>query len=115
MPEVNQAYLALIGAIMGGSGLKFVESWLNRSKVKDDSAAEFRNELRVEVKSLREELKSVEAELEKWRAKYYEVYEQLIAAKSELETALRKINGQPQQQQQDPEGLGFNLPRREDK
>jgi uncharacterized coiled-coil DUF342 family protein len=90
MPEINQAYLALIGALMGGSGLKFVESWLNRSKVKDDAASAFRNELRDEVKNLRDELRSVEAEVEKWRQKYYETYEQLIAANSALEVALRK-------------------------
>lgn len=92
MPEINQAYLALVGALMGGSGLKFVESWLNRSKIKDDAATVFRNELRDEVKNLRDELRSVEAEVEKWRAKYYETYEQLIAAKSELEAAQRKDN-----------------------
>lgn len=90
MPEINQAYLALAGAILGGSGLKFVESWLNRSKVKEDIATTFRNELREEVKSLREELRAVEQEVEKWRAKYYETYEELIAAKAQLEAAIRK-------------------------
>ena len=75
---------------MGGSGLKFIEGWLNRSKTKDDAASAFRNELREEVKSLRDELRSVEAEVDKWRAKYYETYVQLIAVQGELDASLRK-------------------------
>lgn len=73
MPEISDAWLALIGAIMGGSGLKVIDSWLSKAKVKDDSAAKFRDELRAEVGSLREELRKAEAEKDEWQAKYYEL------------------------------------------
>ena len=89
MPEINQAWLALIGALLGGSGLKFIEHWLNRSKVTDDSAAQFRQELRDEVKNLREELRKTEEELEKWRGQYYTLMEQFLEIKNELDIALR--------------------------
>lgn len=81
MPEVNQAWLALIGAILGGSGLKVIEYWLNKSKTKDDTATDFRNELRTDIKDLREELRKTEEELEKWRLKYYQLMDEYIKFK----------------------------------
>lgn len=89
MPEISQAWLALIGAVLGGSGLKIMESWLNKSKVRDDAASAFRTELRDEVKNLRDELRKVETDLDNWRAKYYELMEQFLKVKAELDAALR--------------------------
>lgn len=90
LPEIDPAWLALFGALMGGSGLKIIEYWLNRSKVKEDSAMQMRNELREEVRSLREELRTVEDELDKWRGKYYELMDEFMTAKGDLAEALRK-------------------------
>lgn len=81
MPEISQAWLALIGALLGGSGLKVIEFWLSRSKTRDDTAANFRNELREEVKTLRDELRKVETELDSWRAKYYELMDEYVKFK----------------------------------
>lgn len=91
MPEVSQAWLALIGAILGGSGLKFIEHYLSRPKIKDDSATAFRNELREEVKNLREELRKTENELDDWRTKYYALVDDYSKAKRDRDTALQKI------------------------
>jgi hypothetical protein len=82
MPEINQAWLALIGALLGGSGLKVIEHWLNRSKTKDDSATDFRNELRTDIKDLRAELARTEEELDKWRVKYYALMDEFIKFKA---------------------------------
>ena len=90
MPEISQAWLALLGAVLGGSGLKFIEHWLNRSKVRDDAAAQMRVELRDEIKVLREELRTVEDELDKWRGKYYELMDEFMKAKGDLAEALRR-------------------------
>lgn len=91
MPEISQAWLALIGALLGGSGLKFIEHWLSRPKVKDDAASAFRNELREEVKNLREELRKTEAELDVWRSKYYALLDEFSQAKLDRDQALKKI------------------------
>jgi predicted nucleic acid-binding Zn-ribbon protein len=91
MPEINQAWLALIGALLGGSGLKFVEYLLNRSKSKEDAATQMRAELRDEIRGLREELRKVEDELDKWRAKYYELMDEFMSAKVDLAEALRGV------------------------
>jgi len=91
VPEVSQAWLALIGAVLGGSGLKFIEHYLSRPKIKDDSATAFRNELREEVKNLRDELRKTELELDTWRAKYYALLEEFSKAKIARDNALNKI------------------------
>lgn len=91
MPEISQAWLALIGALLGGSGLKFIEHWLSRPKVRDDAATVFRNELREEVRALREELRQTEKQLDDWRAKYYAVMDEFAEAKGQRDRALRKI------------------------
>lgn len=73
MPEISDAWLALIGAILGGSGLKVVDTWLSKAKVKDDSASKFRDELRAEVSALRDDLREAVEEKDKWQEKYYEL------------------------------------------
>jgi hypothetical protein len=90
MPEINQAWLALFAALLGGSGLKVIEYWLNRSKTQDDSAAAMRTELREEVRNLREELRTVEEQLDLWRGKYYELMEEFMKAKGDLSEAMRQ-------------------------
>jgi predicted nuclease with TOPRIM domain len=94
MPEISQAWLALLGAVIGGSGLKIVEYWLSRSKVRDDAASQMRSELRDEIKVLREELRTVEDELDKWRGKYYELMDEFMKAKGDLAEALRKAQSE---------------------
>jgi chromosome segregation ATPase len=103
MPEISQAWLALLGALLGGSGLKIIEYWLNRSKVKEDAAAQMRTELREEIKGLREELRTVEDELDKWRGKYYELMDEFMKAKSDLSEALRRAKNQADEPDQDEE------------
>jgi hypothetical protein len=76
MPDINPALLALIGTIFGGVGLKIVEGFLNKSKVKADIAADIRAELRADVAALREEVRSLTDELDKWKAKYYVLLDQ---------------------------------------
>lgn len=71
MPAKYDALLALAGAILGGSGLKVIEHWLNKSKDKSDMAKDFRNELRTDLIDAKKELDRVEAELDSWKDKYY--------------------------------------------
>lgn len=81
--DISQAWLALIAALLGGSGLKIVEYFINRPKAKQDAAAEIRSELRKEVDALRRELHGVENELDAWKAKYYELVEEFLRFKAE--------------------------------
>lgn len=63
--------IALIAALFGGGGLKFLEHILSRNKEKTDLATQLRDELRTEVGSLRDEMRAVETDLDKWKNRYY--------------------------------------------
>lgn len=92
MSESNQAWLALAGALLGGSGLKFIEHLLNRGKTKDDSATVMRAELREDLKVTREELDRVENEVDEWRGKYYLVVEAYQNLRADLNQAMNELN-----------------------
>jgi hypothetical protein len=82
--NVHEGWLALAGAVLGGSGLKVIEFWLSRGKRHDDEETIIRKELREEVKYLHQELKEVQEELDEWREKYYALREEFIGFRSKL-------------------------------
>lgn len=78
MWPLDPAVIALVGTLCGGVGLKLLEWWLGRSKVKIDEATMIREEQRTELKALREEVRILEAEVDKWRLKYYDLREKQL-------------------------------------
>lgn len=66
-----------MGALFGGTGLKVLEWFLNRGKAKEDVATQLRNELRQELKELRERVDELEAENDKWRARAFKAEEEV--------------------------------------
>jgi chromosome segregation ATPase len=87
----NEIWIAAIGALGGTGVLKIIEHVLNRGKIKDDTATQFRRELREEVAGLKTELNRVESDLDIWKQKYYDLLGQFVQVKSELEGALNQI------------------------
>ena len=83
--SMEPAVIALIGTIFGGVGLKLVEMVMSRGSSRDTTAAQIRTELRGDLTGIKTELATVQAELDEWKAKYYDLKEQIIALKSELE------------------------------
>jgi hypothetical protein len=75
--EINEAYLALIGTVFGGAGLKVVESVLGRGRRRDDLASSLRTELRSDNSELRAEVDKLEASVDEWRNRYYTLVAQL--------------------------------------
>lgn len=73
----SAAWIALIGTVVGGAGLKIVESILGKTKVRDDTATSLRAELRTEVHDLRSENDRLEKSLDEWRLKYYRLVSEL--------------------------------------
>lgn len=96
---IDPAWIALIGTVCGGVGLKVAEHWLGRNKVKTDEAAQIRDELRLEITALREEVKQLEADADKWKKEYFGMYEKYINQASDLKIALEKIKNEAQQAQ----------------
>ena len=75
---VDPAWIALAGTVFGGVGLKVVEHWLGRNKIRLDDAQQIRNELRLEITSQREEIAQLEETANKWREEYFKVLEKHI-------------------------------------
>lgn len=87
----NAGFIALVGTIFGGAGLKIIESWLGKAKERATEAQTMRDELRKEIDSLRtqlekgaEEEKRLEAIIEEWRAKYYDLRDEKQQVVTEL-------------------------------
>lgn len=88
---VDPAWIALIGTVCGGVGLKLTEHWLGRSKIKVDDASQIRDELRLEITALREEIKQLETDVNKWREEAYNLREKYMQQTVDLKVALEKI------------------------
>ena len=82
--HLDPAWLALLGTLFGGVGLKAVERYLGRKQLHIDDATNIRNELRLEIESLREENKALEAEVDRWRASYYDLRDRVVHLETEL-------------------------------
>lgn len=91
MPHLDPAWIALIGTLCGGLGLKLLEHWLGKSKVKIDEASKLRDELRVEITAQREEIKALEAEVDRWRKDYYDLRDRYSTLNTEYLLALERI------------------------
>jgi predicted phage gp36 major capsid-like protein len=94
MPEIDPAWIALIGTLCGGIGLKFAEHLLGKSKVKVDDATQIRDELRLEIIAQREEIKQLENDVNRWRNDYYDLRDKHVALQTELTLALQNIRAE---------------------
>ena len=82
----NQIAISILVALIGGgAGLKFVEYIMGRGKVKIDEASQIRTELRTEIDNLRKELKTVEAELDIWKLRYYRLVNKISSSHLDID------------------------------
>jgi predicted nuclease with TOPRIM domain len=88
---VDPAWIALGTTLAGGIGLKFAEHYLGRSKLKVDDATRIREELRMEIDGQRQEIRELEAGLDRWRGEYYDLRDKYTQLQTELMLALAKI------------------------
>lgn len=88
---IDPAWIAVAGTVFGGVGLKVVEHWLGRNKLRVDDAQQIRDELRLEIQSQREEIRLLEAEVNRWREEYYNERDKYVRIHTELTIALQKI------------------------
>lgn len=91
MASLDPAWIALIGTIFGGAGLKIAEHWLGKNRIKIDDASKIRDELRLEIAAQKEEIKDLEVQVEKWRNDYYALRDKYVELQTELTLALAKI------------------------
>lgn len=91
MPTLDPAWIALIGTLCGGLGLKLLEHWLGKSKVKVDEATKMREELRIDITKRDDEIKLLETEVDNWRRDYYDLRDKYSTLNTEYLIALEKI------------------------
>ncbi len=97
MPHLDPAWIALIGTICGGTGLKILEHWLGKSKVRIDEASKLRDELRIEITAQREEIKKLESEVDQWRKDYYDLRDKYSTLNTEYLIALERIKSEAEE------------------
>lgn len=93
---MSEAWIALVGTVFGGAGLKIIEFILGRRGRRDDFATAIRGELRVEIQELRHEADELRHEADElrdevdvWRKQYYSLVASI--ATGDLKGALQKI------------------------
>lgn len=91
---LDPAYIALIGTLCGGVGLKMAEHYLGKGGRKTDDASRIRDELRIEINNLRDDVTRLEDERDKYRNDYYTLYEKHLAVLKELNEALVRIRSE---------------------
>lgn len=87
----NPGFIALLGTLFGGAGLKIIESWLGKAKERSTEQQTIREELRKEIENLRTQLDKSDAEekrledlIEDWRSKYYDLRDEKQQVVTEL-------------------------------
>lgn len=90
---IDTAWIALIGTVMGGAGLKVVESFLTKGQSKTDIATELRIELRTEAGELKEEIRRVGKEVDQWKEKYFLLLQEYLEVKTRIETQQKDKGG----------------------
>lgn len=76
--SIDPAWIALIGTLCGGLGLKLLEYFLGRGQLKVTEEGQIRKELRGEVTELKAENRQLEADVDKWRREYYDLRDKNI-------------------------------------
>jgi uncharacterized protein YlxW (UPF0749 family) len=91
--DLTTIIIAISAALLSGMGTAIIAG-LNESKREKNRQREREQDLlKIELKDLKIELYQLEKELIDWKDKYYNTIEELILIKSELENALRELNG----------------------
>ena len=91
--DLTTIIIAIAAAVLSGMGTAIIAG-LNESKREKNRQKEREQDLlKIDLKDLKIELYQLEKELIQWKDKYYTTIEELILIKSELENALRELNG----------------------
>jgi uncharacterized coiled-coil DUF342 family protein len=86
--EFNSAIIAALGALVVGVLMKFVSKLTDKRKDTLNEHLELRRELREELDAVKEEISTLQKELDEWREKYYHQLEVTTVLQAEI-AALR--------------------------
>lgn len=75
-------WLAFMGTLLGGTGVKILEYFLGKGKAKADIATAIRDELRKDIKDLQQRVDELEEDNDKWRRRAFKAEEELAISKN---------------------------------
>lgn len=88
---LDPAWIALIGTLCGGIGLKLIEHWLGKSKIKMDEAAKLREELRIQITNQNAEILGLEEKLTALNREYYDLRDKYAELNTQYVIALERL------------------------
>lgn len=89
--STSQIILAIVASILSGFGTALYGSLREKKREIFRSQEKAQTDLKLELKDLEIKLYQLEKDLDKWKDKYYEAIQELIAVKAELEDTLIKL------------------------
>jgi chromosome segregation ATPase len=89
---MDPAIWGVIGAAIGGTGLKAIESLFKRGDKKLDDATMIRQELRSEVAALRGEVNELREEISNWQQKYYALQGEYVQLKVRYQVVSEELD-----------------------
>lgn len=81
---LDPAWIALIGTLFGGIGLKILEHWLGKSESRKNSNRELRRDLNDELQELIARVDRLEDEVTLWRDRYYAEQEKVAVLRIQV-------------------------------
>lgn len=104
----NPTFVAAVAAVFGGTGVKFIEGWLGRAQERNQENQQLRDDLRKEIDSLREQLDKaaaeelrLEAKVEDWQNKYFDLREEKMKLVTELQILTERLRTIEQRKRDD--------------
>jgi len=88
---MTQVWIALISAVLGGVGLKVIDTFFLSKGKQADIAAEFRDELREEMKAQKAEIKELEKEIDKCKVRCWRLLEIIAMHGIEIPDNLKEL------------------------
>lgn len=82
--EFSSAIIAAFGALIVGVFMKFISKLTDKRKDALNEHLELRRELREELDAVKEEISTLQKELDEWREKYYHQVEVTTLLQAEL-------------------------------
>lgn len=88
---MTQVWIALISAVLGGVGLKVIDTFFLSKGKQADIAAEFRDELREELKVQKAEIKELSKEVDKCKVRCWRLLEIIAMHGIEIPDNLKEL------------------------
>lgn len=96
--SIDPAWLAFLAAVGGGMGVKLLE--ISTESLRNKRRLRQEEEARVEAQlaALKNEVKTLEDELDKWKESYYSLKDEYLQIKTELQINISTLKNNPHKQ-----------------